>query len=261
MFQQVDAAEVRDALEEIASPLDSYGWSSDAVYTFWCPATRNLLYVGLAVDIAQRFAQHLSIGSRRTRGCKAAELQGWFATHREVGYSVIFQSSFMQPPVGRHRRSPGRLADEPLPGELRLLEGRFIEAHRRRFGRVPPWNAIGGSRSGQLQMANVGPDNLFELLTGQKDSLLVARPSIRELAASATAVFYEDCMHTARLRAAMSVSLGGDIRSEAILGELIDLTAQDETARRLVNDRWISRRSAFLREHGSDEDKGQTDDE
>jgi hypothetical protein len=189
-FGTDERGEIRAALEEIASPLDMWGWSSNAVYTFWDPTSRDVLYVGLAVDIAERFAQHLGLKSCRAKGCKREQINAWFTDNQTIGYSVILQSANMQPVVARLAKDlglSGPEADEIQPGELRYLEGRFIEAHRRRFGSRPTWNSVGGSRFGQEQVAHLEPDALFDILTGRVDSLLVARPSIRGLAASPTA--------------------------------------------------------------------------
>ena len=51
---------------------------------------------------------------------------------------------------------------------------------------------------------------MLDLLTGPSDSLLVARLTIRELAANAEAEQHEQTIHTARIHAAMEALLGGD---------------------------------------------------
>lgn len=249
-FGSADRQDIRAALEEIASPLDMWGWSSNAVYTFWDPQSRDVLYVGLAVDIAERFAQHLGLKSCRATCCKREQINTWFTNHQTIGFSVILQSANMQPVVARLARDLGLMgpeADELQPGELRYLEGRFIEAHRRHFGTRPVWNAVGGSRFGQAQVAHLQTDALFDILTGRIDSLLVARPSIRGLGASATAVAYEICLHTARLRAAMFGLGGGDLGDAQVLEQLLHLEEPpDESRRRMLKERWHERPSAYL---------------
>lgn len=249
-FGSGERQDIRAALEEIASPLDMWGWSSNAVYTFWDPQARDLLYVGLAVDIGERFAQHLGLKSCRASGCKREQINAWFKNHETIGYSVILQSDNMQPVVGRLAKDLGLAgpeADEVQPGELRYLEGRFIEAHRRRFGTRPPWNSVGGSRFGQAQVADLEPDALFDILPGRIDSLFVARPSIRDLAASPTAVAFEICLHTARLRAAMFGLGGSDLGDAHVLAQLVQLEEPpDESRRRLLEERWLEQPSAFL---------------
>jgi hypothetical protein len=208
------------------------------------------LYVGLAVDIGERFAQHLGLKSCRASGCKREQVNAWFKNHETIGYSVILQSANMQPVVGRlaqHLGLAGPEADELQPGELRYLEGRFIEAHRRRFGTRPPWNSVGGSRFGQAQVAEREPEALLDILTGRVDSLLVARPSLRDLAASPTAVAFEICLHTARLWAAMFGFGGSDLGDAHILAQLDQLEEPpDESRRRLLEERWLEQPSAFL---------------
>lgn len=76
-FGSGERPDIRAALEEIASPLDTWGWSSNAVYTFWDPQSREVLYVRLAVDIAERFAQHLGY-TPETRRVGHAAFVGWY---------------------------------------------------------------------------------------------------------------------------------------------------------------------------------------
>jgi hypothetical protein len=44
-----DRAEMADALEEICSPKDDYGFASGGVYCFWNVKRRLPLYIGRAV--------------------------------------------------------------------------------------------------------------------------------------------------------------------------------------------------------------------
>jgi hypothetical protein len=81
-----ERAVVRDALEEIASPLDTYGWSSSGIYVFWDPTgDRSILYIGMAVDLPQRIGQHFGlVGCRRRAASEIESKTGSRATQSWV---------------------------------------------------------------------------------------------------------------------------------------------------------------------------------
>lgn len=220
---------VRDALEDLASPLDGYGWASTGVYVFFDPLTGAILYVGLARDLAVRFGQHHGLVGCPAEGCKRKQIRKWFARPAYLGYAAFVQSPMNQSDTARWRASldtlPRNLYDEETPefrdlpteglGHAVLLEGILIEAHRRRHGAWPPWNRIGGSQKGQ-ELATPDAGNLFDLLTGAADSLLVARHTLRELSAEAVTTEYESILHAARLQAMMR-TYGRGISTETIV--------------------------------------------
>lgn len=211
LFATDERTVVREALEDLCSPLDSYGWSSQGIYTFWDPCTRAILYIGLARDLPLRFAQHAGLRPCPPANCKCREMETWFEQHSQLGYAIIVQSPNLQPLVTRLARKlqvdpADFIEDDPLPGELQALEGRVIELHRLRFGSLPAWNKVGGSVVGQAQVASIPAlesERAFELFTGAEDSLLVARRTIRQLAEDATATSIEIDLHAARLMVAL----------------------------------------------------------
>lgn len=87
-------------------------------------------------------------------------------------------------------------------------EGQLIETHLLVHGSKPRWNDIGGAARGR-RGARVAPSYL-DLLTGPQDSLLVARRSIRQLAADPEAQRHEATIHAARLHASIEAGLRGE---------------------------------------------------
>lgn len=199
-FSDADPDVIADALEEIASPLDEYAWNSDAIYSFWDNRSAEILYIGLAGDIAQRFRQHSGIISTDGTGNKFREIRAHLAEARSIGFSVILHFSAVPMKVARNA---GQLSAEFLDtdneAELRMLEGRLIAAHQLAFGDIPVWNKIGGSAAGAKQIADAqGVDfSVFELVTGRSNDGRVSRASLRELAEDPTACameFYLDAV-------------------------------------------------------------------
>lgn len=60
-FASDEREAVRKALDDIASPEDGWGFSSAGLYSFWDPETRQVLYVGLAIDLSERLGQHTGL--------------------------------------------------------------------------------------------------------------------------------------------------------------------------------------------------------
>ena len=54
-FAKPEFEEIAAALDEICSPHDHYAFSSAAIYSFWSVPKREILYIGLAKDVARRF--------------------------------------------------------------------------------------------------------------------------------------------------------------------------------------------------------------
>ncbi len=66
------------AIDDLCSPKDSYGWSSSGIYSFWDFETKEILYIGLASDLSNRFKQHNGLISESNRGNKYTEITNYF---------------------------------------------------------------------------------------------------------------------------------------------------------------------------------------
>lgn len=184
------------------------GWHRAGVYCFWDPETRQPFYLGLAKDLPKRFAQHNSLkGCRPGKGNKGAQINAWFDDHERLGFSVVLQES---------------LADETYEPFARNAEGQLLEGYRRVHGQLPPWNQIGGSRTG----AGYVQENSaawVDLMTGQGDSLLVARRTIRGLNDDPAAEYNELVIHPART-AILQFEGIDDLAIRRALGLIIEMT-------------------------------------
>ncbi len=256
VFADSEREEVRSALEEIADPRDNYGWSSAGIYVFWAPTSRQVLYIGMAVDLPERFGQHTGLVGADARGNKRDEINAWFQSEPLLGYSVLLQTPNIQPVGHRLTAHLGvtiaeagedpYLEVDPLPHELQDYEGRLIEHHRLSFGDRPPWNRVGGAVAGAEQVQGVGPDDLFGVVTGPLGGLLVARRPLRQLAAEPISVEYELHLHTARLQATMFGVPGSVVGPEQLWDavERVSGTAP-ETAHRMQADAYLQQRAPF----------------
>ncbi len=72
LYIKEETREIKDALDDIASPRDNYGFSSVGVYCYFDPETLSVLYIGLARDLTQRFCHHngTTRSSQRAAKCE-----------------------------------------------------------------------------------------------------------------------------------------------------------------------------------------------
>lgn len=116
--------------------------------------------------------------------------------------------------------------------EIAHSEGLAIKSHLLGEGRLPPWNAIGGTLNDWGDSMN-RPDHSGELLTGRVNHLLQARSTIRELDSDPTATQFESILLAARIRAATIAILNNERLSDYQI-----LNAFDELAEAPGIPRW-----------------------
>ena len=204
-----------DALESLSGPTSGTSWSTADIYVYWDFATREILYVGLASDLAVRFGQHNRFKGCPDRSCKRVQIDAHFAAENEfLGFTVFSLSSLTQPSGARWNRAidlkdrelielQAAFSAEAL-NDIRTLEGRLIAAHEARTGVIPPWNRDPGRKpSGKISPA----DATLAAVTGRFDCLLQSRRTIRQLAADGEASIFEEHLHGARLLAVSAVVL------------------------------------------------------
>lgn len=161
----------------------NWSWSRAGIYCYWDPYTHEAQYIGLANNLASRFAQHNSLGRNRpSRGNKGAQINDWFRTRDWLGFSIVIQEG---------------IADDINERYSAIAEGQLLEGYRALHGKFPPWNKIGGSTYGATFAAR-HTGSWFDLITGKADGLVVARKTIRELNDDARADYNEATIHTSR---------------------------------------------------------------
>ena len=256
VYRQCDRREMMLAIDDLCSPKDNILWASTGIYAFFDPYRRpeslpgeQLLYVGLARDLPDRFAAHNGLKGKAAHGNKSHEIARWFERHEHLGISLLPQSPLAQTNTSRERSALRRLkpatnrplVDNPSDGQLSIerLEGQLIETYRQHFAQKPRWNRIGGASLGQEQAAEGSAHAMLRLLDGSHDDLLCARRPIRSLSATATYGFYEaEALHLARFYAILSTHGAADwsvqdallwLRSSGMFGALIENQVQQIT--------------------------------
>lgn len=193
-----ERAQVWDALQSLL-PEDSPSWSQKGVYGYWDPDTRELLYLGLANNLPERFAQHNGLVPH-SGGNKRGEIDAWFEGHKQLGLTTMIQAGAVGLLDLMHEISPSLGAESSEI--IALGEGQLIELHRQETGARPSWNRIGGSKYG-AELAVENAHSLIPILSAARDSLFVARRSLRNLAADDCALAWETTIHSARMRAVL----------------------------------------------------------
>ena len=209
------AKELATALDELFTPCNDNGWASSGVYCFWEPESFEIFYVGLAIDLAQRFQQHNGIIKLSQNACKHDEIDDWFNNHEKLGYSVLVQSALSQASckIFNVRFDLNNEEMERQYGELikagyetiANTEGLLIEAHRKAKGEFPRWNKVGGSIYGGKK-ATTRHIYLLKLFSGELDDWMIARKSILQLYRNPTYEKWENYLHNIRMHAIITQS-------------------------------------------------------
>jgi hypothetical protein len=224
---------VAEALEELCSSRDDYGFASGGVYCFWALDTRRPLYIGRAVDLPERFRQHNGLGSTRTKGTKLANINEFFGDttdEKPLGFSILVRSPLSQTETGRRKRDLRKLEgwvedpesiDSEIEYEIAEAEAVAIRSSWLEYGDLPPWNQIQGQRT-PWGMAMKRPDHTAEMFCGMRDSLLQARESLVRHARDPTWLAYEMDLHVARIEAAKRGVLANRQISDLDVLEMLD---------------------------------------
>lgn len=243
-YTNADRVSVLAAMRRLL-PRNSRDWSRKGVYAFWDPDTRELLDVGLASNLPQRFAHHNGLVTH-SGGNKLKEINQWFSAHDRLGFTVLIQGAAIQILEDVHQMD--WMLGAEARGLTQVAEGQLIELHKQQHGHWPPWNGIGGSVQGS-EWARPSERSVIKLLSAADESLFVARRTLRELVQDKRALQLEALLHAARMDAlqqlhGMDFDFGDDRQEnvEKIVrvlmlrdGKLIDdLSPSDDRIREVV---------------------------
>ncbi|GAB6926201.1 hypothetical protein JCM10914A_01840 [Paenibacillus sp. JCM 10914] len=207
-YHRNEVRQIAEALDDLCSPNDSYGWASSGIYCFWNYYTQELYYIGLAVDLTERFKQHNGLIPVDPSSCKYEKINEYFNNYDKIGFSIFVQSPLSQAVTRRniyewfgYDPAEVKVRDFGRDGfreQLKILEGILIETFRMNRGSLPPWNAVSGSIAGQLR-AKKESYEIINLLTSTEPSPFTARFSLRELSSNPVLEGYENFLHSARI--------------------------------------------------------------
>jgi hypothetical protein len=164
------------------------------IYSFWNYYTKEILYIGLAIDLEERFKQRNGLSPMDPASCKIQQIDQYFQQYEYLGYAIFVQSPLSQPITSRnkatHKKNPQAFevmdaTTERIKEDIRRVEGILIEAYRQNHGILPSWNKVHGSVAGQ-RSATPGNYDIVKSFSIDTDSLLTAKYTLRELADSAT---------------------------------------------------------------------------
>ena len=211
-YKSNEAELMANNIDEICSPMDTLGWASAGIYSFWNYYTKEILYIGLASDLCIRFKQHNGLYPIDENACKIRQINDYFSNYERLGYSILVQSPMSQPIVHRneakYRKFLETPKDMPIPnyaGEegltfIKQAEGQLIESYKMMVGDVPPWNKIGGDTFSRKYASEGNYLYVVEAFSkGTPDNFLVSRSTLRELAENATYEWFETQLHGLRM--------------------------------------------------------------
>lgn len=198
-YKADESKEIAAALSQVCSPDDNYGWSSAGIYCFWNPTTSEILYIGLSIDLGRRFCEHNSLVKVDPKGTKQEKIKEYFLENEKLGYSVLLQAPLDQPNLSVSEKE--RLQLPGFEGILNVKngEGTLLKAYKNKTGKLPPWNKIGGARSG-AKSATKGHFNYFKDLSEMsRPSVLRSELSLRQISNSAMEAAVEIGIHGLRI--------------------------------------------------------------
>lgn len=214
-YRKEETRELAEAIEDLCSPNDNYGWASAGIYCFWDYYAEAVLYIGLAGDLAERFRQHNGILPIK-EGSKQKKIEEYFSKNERLGYTIFVKSPLSQPLVHRNKTLYEKFArqqntpvedllSEQGRDDIKRVEGILIEYFRRKYGHFPPWNNIGGSVAGQNRVIENNINIVKSFCTPDDYAInpIVSRSTIRELSQNPEWAWYENYLHGARMNLLM----------------------------------------------------------
>lgn len=247
-YRKDEAIEIANAIDDLCSPEDNYGWASAGIYCFWDYYAETVLYIGLAGDLCERFKQHNGILPLKV-GSKQKQIEEYFSKNERLGYTIFVQSPLSQPLVHRNKdiyeafamqnNAPVEdMLSEQGREDIKRVEGILIEAYRRKYGHFPPWNEIGGSVTGQKRVMknNINIVESFCHPDNYDIHPIVSRSTIRELSENAEWAWYENYMHAVRMNMLM---LGMEYQ------EALDLVKRND----IIDTYERMQKSGYLKKH------------
>ena len=207
-----ERTELSNAIDDLCNPSDSYGWASAGIYSFWNYYTHEILYIGLASDLYERFRQHNGLSQMDIKGCKYSQINQYFKSYDKLGYTIFVQSPLSQPLVHRNKELFEKMASEHNSDikdytnsqgikDIKRVEGILIEAYRKSYGDFPKWNKVGGSIQGQNKVKKNNINIVKSFCSPQDINInpIMSRSSIRELSSNPTYERYESFLHSVRM--------------------------------------------------------------
>lgn len=80
-----------NTIDDLCSPTYNTGWASAGIYCFWDYYAEEVLYIGLAGDLSERFKQHNWILPIK-EGSKQKQIENYFLKNERLGYTIFVQS-------------------------------------------------------------------------------------------------------------------------------------------------------------------------
>jgi len=205
-YKKTERKDIQKALEILIVD-NSQDWATAGLYCYWDYNSREILYIGLAVDLVERYRQHNGLIYCNKKNCKYNEIEKYFENNEYIGFSIVLQSALSQPINKRQRKKFNKsfnetelifILGEQGYGEIKRVEGILLEAFRQKYGRFPLWNKMGGSVIGQKSFKQIN-FGLLKLLVTNEANKYVSRVSLRELADNPTFCRYEAYLHSIRI--------------------------------------------------------------
>jgi hypothetical protein len=256
-----------EALERICRPPHQKVFSRVGIYCYWDFDTAEILYFGLTGSLPKRFRQHNDLEDCEPHCCKREQIREYFRSHDRLGLSVFVQSKMHDDGVLEAFKDwtlQETMGFSDSYKNVAFAEGQLIDAHEKRFGKLPSWNGNKASREGhgapstargshferEILKRITGSEqdgapgyDLLDNFVGRSLSPLVARCTIRELPGNFRNEVSEDTLHGVRM---LMVSRRWSYEQAVAIHRPHDM---DGILERLEEDHYFAREPSILRKH------------
>ncbi|WP_243137016.1 hypothetical protein [Alkaliphilus serpentinus] len=132
-YSKDERQEIADSIDDLCSPKDNYGWASAGIYCFWDYYAEEVLYIGLASDLADRFKQHNGIKPVDGSSSKYAKIEEYFESNERLGYTIFVQSPLSQPLTYRNKATYKKFAEQLHSPVEDIVERHFTASENDRL--------------------------------------------------------------------------------------------------------------------------------
>lgn len=204
-YKKTETSIILAALERLILENNS-DWSTAGIYCYWDYYKKQILYIGLAVNLVERFKQHNGLVECSSHSCKLDKIKEYFELNEYLGFSIILQSQLSQPFNNKQKRKyKGIYSDSELKNilgkegtdDIKYTEGVLIEGFKTKHGKLPSWNKIKGSAQAQ-RVAKGKNVKMLEYLITNEQNKYTSLVSLKELSNSSLFNKYETYLHSLR---------------------------------------------------------------
>lgn len=209
VYEESEKGQILDALNEICSPNDTYGWSSAGLYSFWDYETKEILYLGSANNLPNEIKlQNGQIDNPFAYLSLSGKIDNYFRKKQKLGISLLLQSPLEVPEQVNYTSTgikfnqlvniPNKPITIPSLQPIVVHEKSLLQMAKGISGKVPVWNKKKNTEQTMVTEFKTKKE-VIETMVTNDSNFLVAQSTLREIARNPVLVRYESFLHMLRI--------------------------------------------------------------